>query len=72
MTKCAVLFATMTLVFVGTGFGQKPSTMTVKVYFHNEKPLQYPPLVILILCTADHQQMPADDLAVMRFIHKIK
>ncbi|MCM3903246.1 MAG: hypothetical protein ND866_16180 [Pyrinomonadaceae bacterium] len=38
MTKCAVLFATMTLVFVGTGFGQKPATMTVKVYFHNEKP----------------------------------
>lgn len=38
MTKCAFLIATMILVFVGTGFGQKPTTMTVKVYFHNEKP----------------------------------
>lgn len=28
----------MTLVFVGTGFGQKPATMTVKAHFHNEKP----------------------------------
>lgn len=37
MTKCAFLFAAMILVFVGTGFGQKPAAMTVKGYFHNEK-----------------------------------
>ena len=38
MTKRAVLFATMILVCIGTGFGQKPAPITVKVYFHNEKP----------------------------------
>ena len=30
---------------------------------------QYPAFVVFILCPADHEQMPANDLAVVRFIH---
>ena len=34
-----------------------------------KKLLQDPPLVIFILGTANNEKMPANDLAVMRFIH---